>query len=106
MIVKIKEMLTFLTASIYDANKYLTYEDAMSYITSIVLYTPINMDASQGNKKKRAYAEDIINNDIFPHCRTTMQKKYFLGYMTKQLILCKFGMIKPTDRDSYVNKTY
>ena len=36
----------------------------MEYITSVVIYTPINMDKEQGNQKKRAYAEDIINNDI------------------------------------------
>ena len=98
------KFLEFLTASVHDSNKYMTYEDAMEYITSIVIYTPINMDKEQGNMKKRAYAEDIINNDIFPHCKTNEQKIFFLGYMTNKIISCHFGIIKPTDRDSYENK--
>ena len=73
MIVKIK-VLTFLTASIYDANKYLTYEDAMSYITSIVLYTPINMDASQGNKR-REHMLRILLIMIFSHIVEQQCKK-------------------------------
>ena len=64
------KFLEFLTASVHDSNKYMTYEDAMEYITSIVIYTPINMDKEQGNMKKRAYAEDIINNDIFIYCNS------------------------------------
>ena len=66
---------------------------------SVVLYTPIGMD-----KQKREYAEDIINNDIFPHCKTKNQKIFFLGYMSSRLIQCNLGWIEQTDRDSYINK--
>ena len=101
---KSKKILEFLKASIIDANSYLTYESAMEHITTVVIYTPINMEKEQGQIKKRSYAEDIIANDIFPHCKTKGQKQYFLGYMTNQLIQCHFKWIKTTDRDSYINK--
>ena len=55
-------------------------------------------------EKKKEYAEDIINNDIFPHCKTERQKIFFMGYMASRLIQCSLGWIEQTDRDSYVNK--
>lgn len=45
-------MLDALQASIIDANQYMTKEDAIRYVTSFVLYTPINMDKEVGTKKK------------------------------------------------------
>ena len=48
-----KEYLYALRASIIDANKYLTKEDCLQYITSNVMYTPLNMDKETGIKKKR-----------------------------------------------------
>jgi DNA-directed RNA polymerase II subunit RPB2 len=98
------EMLQFLQASIVDANKYMTQEDALRHITAYVSYTPINMDKETGAKKKREFMMDILNNDILPHCRIQEQKLYFLGYMTKKLIETSMGWRSPSDRDSYLNK--
>ena len=47
---------------------------------------------------------DILNSDLFPHCKTTAQKVYFLGYMALRLIKCSLGILKQDDRDSYMNK--
>ena len=94
----------YLKASIIDGSNYMTQEDAMTHIVSVVLYTPIGMDKEKGDRKKREYADDIINNDIFPHCRTERQKIFFMGYMASRLIQCSLGWIEQTDRDSYVNK--
>ena len=63
----IKE-LNFLQASIVDSNKYMTQEDALRHITASVSYT-INMNKDQGAKKKREFALDVLNNDVFPHCK-------------------------------------
>ena len=38
------------------------------------------------SEKKISFTEDVLNNDLFPHCRTKEEKIYFLGYMTKKLI--------------------
>ena len=93
-----------LQASIIDANKILTQDDAVTYITNHVMYTPINMDKETGAMKKREFALDIINNDLFPHCHNITQKIYFLGYMSFKLLKSSLGYLSPDDRDSYSNK--
>ena len=101
---KNKEMLNALQASIIEANKYITQEECIKYITSYVMYTPLNMDKEMGIKKKHDFTMEILTNDLFPHCRNQEQKIYFLGYMTKRLLLASFDIIKQDDRDSYINK--
>ena len=99
-----KKMLFSLQASIIDANEILTKEQAIQYITDNVIYTPINMDKETGLKKKRMFTNEILENDLFPHCKSKVQKIYYLGYMINQLLQCRFGWKKESDRDSYVNK--
>ena len=101
---KCQEVLKFLQASIIDANKYMTQEDALRHITASVAYTPINMDKETGAIKKREFAVDALNNDLFPHCKTMSQKLYLIGYMANKLIQTSFGWKPPDDRDSYINK--
>ena len=98
------DLLKSLQASIIDANKYLTQEDAIRHITSFVAYTPFNMDRESGLLKKREFALEVLNNDLFPHCQTMSQKIFILGYMCKKLIQTSLGWIPCDDRDSYLNK--
>jgi len=91
-------------ASIVDANTYITEADALKYITTQVLYTPLNMDKETGQQKKHAFALEVLNNDLFPHCYSKTQKIYFLGYMTLRLLKCSNKLIPCDDRDSYLNK--
>lgn len=99
-----KRLLYALRGSIVDANKYTTYDDALTEFTSKVQYTPINMTPEEGEIKKIEYAKEILINDMFPHCKTQIQKLYFLGYMVKKAILTSIGVYKPDDRDNYMNK--
>jgi DNA-directed RNA polymerase beta subunit len=99
-----RQILDFLQASIIDANKYMTRDDALKHITTYVAYTPLNMDKEKGAKKKQEFTQDVLNNDLFPHCKTLTQKLYMLGYMCQKLIKTSFGWIPTDDRDSYVNK--
>mgnify|MGYP006084492695 CR=1 FL=1 len=101
---KNKPMLKALRASVIDANEILTKEDAIQYITNYVMYTPINMTQEMGNIKKREFTNEVVNNDLFPHCRTQQQKTYFLGYMTNRLLQTSMGWLETDDRDSYLNK--
>lgn len=98
------DMLAYLNASIIEGNKYMSTEDALRHVTSYVTFTPMNMDKETGIKKKRDFAIEVLNNDLFPHCHTTQQRIYFLGYMANRLIQTALGWIPPTDRDSYINK--
>ena len=101
---KNKSMLEALQASIIESNKYMTKEECIKYITTFVMYTPINMDKETGARKKHEFTLDILSNDLFPHCHNVIQKIYFLGYMTNKLLLASFEIIKQDDRDSYINK--
>ena len=101
---KNKQMLEALQASIIEANKHITQEECIKYITGFVMYTPINMDKETGAKKKHEFTMEILNSDLFPHCHNMTQKTYFLGYMANKLLLASFEIIKQDDRDSYLNK--
>lgn len=101
---KYKPMLENLQASIIEANKYMTCEDCIKYITTYVSYTPINMDKETGALKKREFTLEVLRNDLFPHCQTFHQKIYFLGYTANKLMQAHFEWIKGDDRDSYINK--
>jgi DNA-directed RNA polymerase II subunit RPB2 len=98
------DLLLCIQASIIDANKYMTNEDALRHITASVAYTPINLDKETGMRKKREFAMEVLNNDLFPHCQTLEQKLYLLGYMAKKLLQTSLGWLPPDDRDSYINK--
>jgi DNA-directed RNA polymerase II subunit RPB2 len=99
-----KDLLRFLQASIIDANKYMTQEDAIRHITSMAAYTPMHTDKETGAKKKREFTQEVLDNDLFPHCTTPKQKLYLVGYMAKKLIQTSLGLLPLDDRDSYVNK--
>jgi len=101
---KNKKLLEALQASVIESNKYITQEECIKYITSHVMYTPINMDKETGAKKKHDFTLEILSNDLFPHCHTSCQKVFFLGYMTNKLLMASFDIIKQDDRDSYLNK--
>jgi DNA-directed RNA polymerase II subunit RPB2 len=101
---KYKIMLHALQGSIIDSNKIITQEEAIKFIMTYVMYTPINMDKETGAKKKYEFTLDILKNDLFPHCHNTTQKIYFLGYMANKLFQANFEWVKGDDRDSYLNK--
>jgi len=98
------KLLDLLQASIIDSNKYFTQQEAFNYIMTQVIFTPLNMDKETGAKKKLEFTHDVINNDLFPHCKTLKQKIYFLGYMTHKLLQTSIGLRLCDDRDSYINK--
>ena len=101
---KNKQILENLQASIIEANKYITYDEAIKYITNYVSYTPINMDKETGALKKHQFTLEVLQNDLFPHCQNVQQKIYLLGYMANKLSRAKFELIPGDDRDSYLNK--
>ena len=98
------KMSNALQASIIDSNTYITQEECIRYITSQVMYTPLNVDRETGAQRKRDFTMDILNNDLFPHCKNNTQRVHFLGYMTNKLLQADFGYTIADDRDSYLNK--
>ena len=99
-----KIMLDNMRASIMECEAYMTQEEAIEYIMHNIVYIPINMDLDSGTKKKMEFTLDILENDLFPHCKNSQQKCYYLGYMANKLMSAHFGWISSDDRDSYLNK--
>jgi len=98
-------LMTNLQGSIVEANKIITQECAMKQIISNIMFTThISIDKETSATMKRNFAQEVLNNDLFPHCRTTEQKIYFLGYMANCLLKCSLGWEPVSDRDCFVNK--
>ena len=94
-----------LQGSIVEANQIITQECAMKQIISNVMFTTHNsIDKETSASLKRKFALEVLNNDLFPHCRTTEQKIYFLGYMANRLVRCSLGWDSVSDRDCFINK--
>tara|TARA_B100000795_G_scaffold45214_1_gene29711 strand:+ start:250 stop:3822 length:3573 start_codon:yes stop_codon:yes gene_type:complete len=101
---ELEQMLFSLKASMIIANEYTTQEECFNYIVTYVMYTPIKMTKEMGEMKKREFTKSVLENDLYPHCTTQVEKVYFLGYMINKLLRTSFGWRKPDDRDSYTNK--
>ena len=99
-----KRMLFALKACIVEAQKYNTQEEALTYIVNQAMFTPINMTKEEGLAKQTEFTENVLKNDLYPHCKTKVQKIYFMGLMTNKLLQTSFGWRKIDDRDSYKNK--
>ena len=99
-----REMLDCLQASIVDGNRYMTVEDARKHMITHLSYTPLTSDKDKNSKKKNDFLNDILLNDLLPHCKEKKEKLYLLGYMVKKVIMVSFGWIPCDDRDSYINK--
>ena len=100
-----EELLAALQASALDANKYTTMESAIKHVTTYAAYTPVlHFDRERNAKRKQDFVTEVLNNDLFPHCRTPTQRLYMLGYMCRKLIQTSLGWLPPNDRDSYLNK--
>jgi DNA-directed RNA polymerase II subunit RPB2 len=100
-----ESLMTSLQGSIVEANKIITQECAMKQIIANIMFTThISIDKETGATLKRNFAQEVLNNDLFPHCRTTEQKIYFLGYMANCLLKCSLGWEPVSDRDCFVNK--
>ena len=98
-------LMRCIQASIVESNKIITQDCAMKQIIGNIMFTThAGIDKEKSITMKRNFALEVLNNDLFPHCRTTEQKIYFLGYMTNCLLKCSLGIENVSDRDSYVNK--
>ena len=101
---KHQKMLKFLKATIQMNHEFIEEEKCIQHLKSCVMYTPINMTQEEGDKKKTSFTYDILNNDLFPNCKTKKEKIHLLGFMAYKLISCFLGYSKSDDRDSYENK--
>jgi|UniRef100_A0A6C0J1Q7 DNA-directed RNA polymerase II subunit RPB2 len=81
-------------------NKKATQRRALKYIGSFA-------KNPQKENEKHLYAEQVVNNEIFPHMgvtSSTKEKALLLGHMIHKLLATIIGIRMPDDRDNYINK--
>lgn len=77
-----------------------TQNNALKYLGSLA-------KNPQKDNEKRAYAEQVVDNEIFPHMGVTStirEKAYLLGHMVHKLLATYLGLRQPDDRDNYMYK--
>ena len=86
--------LPYLDACIHDAASIVTQEEAIYYISLAV------------KSRSEWRAKHILADFFLPHIgeENTLEKAYYLGYLTNRLLSVAVGIEPPTDRDSYKYK--
>ena len=101
---KNKEICDLLRSSIEEASPIQSKKVALEYISK---YTTINnyYKTFEEEEDKLAYTHSILLKHLFPHIGENEKKKaYYLGHMTKKLLLNATGRNEPDNRDSFINK--
>jgi len=96
-----------LLSSVEEArSKGVTTQDSALHYISRQLNLTFSADfQSQDLDIKLKYVKDILNRELLPHIGQNNRKKaFFLGYMTRRLMDCYFGVRPYDDRDHYGNK--
>jgi len=93
-------IIKLLKGTLSENNDIHTEEEAISYISNF-----INNDNSNHTDSVRyEYTKSIVKKDLLPHLDTDLKKIHFIGLMVNNLIKLSLNLIKPTNRDSYINK--
>ena len=96
-------ILLALRGCAYEGQSIPTTEEARARLLALATYAP-DPDAPGGEARRQKHLNDLIANDILPHCTTQRQKLLCLGEMANAIIQTAFGWIVPSDRDAYYNQ--
>ena len=96
-------LLLALRGCAYEAAEVSSTEEAQEYLLRRATYAP-DPDTPNAEERRKKHLNDLILNDILPHCTTQRQKLLCLGQMTNQVLQTAFGWIPPSDRDAYHNQ--
>ncbi len=67
--------------------------------------TEETQQASLLSRLNMGFIQNVLQHKLLPHVGTNFyDKSVFLGYMAQQVLYTKIGVLKPTNRDSYMNK--
>lgn len=99
--------INLLLASAEEArSKGVVTQDSALHYLSRQLNLTLSKDFQEGDLNiKLKYVKNILNRELFPHIGHNNRKKAFqLGYMTRKLMDCFFGVRPYNDRDHYGGK--
>jgi len=113
-----EKMMELLRPSILDPfileEEIYSREPAEAYL--VKLPSRAQTDKKEGfsdiTKKKKtmlSFLYSTFDETFFPHITSSTgninnSKAYYLGYMTRKLLLLRLGLVKDTDRDNFINK--
>ncbi len=88
---KYKSIVDLFIPSVHDAGPIMTRTSALQYIAQLAKI------------KTTDHANFLLTDYFLPHIGETnfREKAFFLGYMTRRLLLAYSGLESPIDRDSY-----
>lgn len=100
-----KTLISMLRASLEEAQGF-TQPMALDYIAK---YLPVPKRVSQGrtvsHDMRIQYVRQALQHDFLPHLRGSVENKaYYLGMMTRKLLMFVTGRTTEDDRDSFENK--
>ena len=68
----------------------------------------LNLGETRNKFPKLSYLYNDLKDVFFPHIaelgNLNKNKAYYLGYVTRKLLLLRLGIEKDTDRDNFANK--
>ena len=71
-------------------------------------HTKLNLGETRNKFAKLSYLYNDLKDVFFPHIaelgNLNKNKAYYLGYVTRKLLLLRLGIEKDTDRDNFANK--
>jgi DNA-directed RNA polymerase II subunit RPB2 len=98
-------LLQLLQPSLEECSTIMTQQLALEYLAKYVQVLGHPKEMKLSPDKKIKYVLDTLKTDMLPHVGEELfAKSFFLGKMTKQMLMFYLGFKKMDDRDSYVNK--
>ena len=100
-----KDFFHLLRPSLLEAGDIRTREDALLYLSKHVIMMGFPKEIKVDDSKRVQMVEEILVNDLLPHLGVSLPKKlFFLGFMTRRLLLYFLGFCEEDDRDAYSKK--
>lgn len=96
-------LLVALRGCAYEGQDIVTTQEARQKLLSVATYAP-DPDSPSAEARREKHLNDLIANDVLPHCTTIRQKLLCLGQMANQVLKTSFGWLPPSDRDAYHNQ--
>tara|TARA_B100000900_G_scaffold415953_1_gene448097 strand:- start:3920 stop:7276 length:3357 start_codon:yes stop_codon:yes gene_type:complete len=93
-------IIKMLKDSFTENTEIYTETDAINYISKYIS----NENSNYNDSIKFEYTKNIIKKDLLPHLNSDLKKLHYIGLMVNNLIKFSVGLIKQSNRDSYINK--
>ena len=103
--IKNNRLLYSLQDTIIEGQECNSQSEAYEYIIKYIQTYGQPKDIQLDIERKKGFVRDILEKDFLPHIgKDLLNKIFYLGYMSLNLLKCYLGFRDFDDRDSYTNK--